>query len=347
MNAKKTALRTFGNLILTASVATRLLLRRKYDVVLTTTAPPFLPGAAEVNRFIKRTPFVYMVYDLEPNRTAGLGVISQTSPIVKGMRVFQRRVLSRATKVVAIGRCMADLLQKDYSVKDSSLSVVPIGSHDMPFQSNTNTEFRARHGLEGFVLMYAGNFGRYHDFDTILDAAKELRQRAPDVNLVLVGRGAQKKHVQHRVEAEGLTNVRLMDFVDESQYPDMLASADACLVTMEAGLEGTCVPSKFYSILSAARPTVALVASDCEVARCIEEYDCGRVVKQRNAEDLVEAVVCLRENPSLLAEMGQKAREAYEANYNSSDSANEIFQLLVAASRNTELSGEQESFVLR
>ena len=107
------------------------------------------------------------------------------------------------------------------------------------------------------------------------------------------------------------------------------------------------MPSKFYSILAAARPTIALVAPDCEVARCIDEYDCGQTVKQHDSKGLADAIGDFRAHADELSEMGRQARLAYEAKYSSADSAGEIYSLLVAASRTSSVASEQESFVLR
>ena len=333
LNSKNTALRTLGNLVFVFNVLIRLLFSKRYDAVLTTTAPPFLPVAADINRMLRRTPYVYVVYDLEPDRIVGLKLMKPTSPFVAGMKWLQRRWLRRASKVAAIGRCMAHHIERSYDLPKELTAVVPVGSRDIPSLATSESEFRRRHGLSGFVVMYAGNFGRYHDFDTVLKAASSLQAGQSEITFVMVGRGAQRKAVAERVAKEQLHNVRLFDFVPTEEFPDMLAAADVCLVTMESGLEGTCVPSKLYSIMAAARPTVALVAEGSEVALSLNEHRCGFRVVQQNSDALAAALLELKTNYAARLEMGERARTAFEDAFTTDKTAQAFHRLLEKATQ--------------
>jgi glycosyltransferase involved in cell wall biosynthesis len=112
-----------------------------------------------------------------------------------------------------------------------------------------------------------------------------------------------------RVESEKITNVRIFPFVPHEEYSDLLASADVSLVTLEPGMEGICVPSKFYSILASARPTIAMVGESCEVARVIQEAGCGVQIEQRDVNGLVDAICSLKDNPLDVDLMGANARD--------------------------------------
>ena len=62
-----------------------------------------------------------------------------------------------------------------------------------------------------FVVGYSGNFGRAHDFATVLDAAAALRD-LPDVHFLFVGAGAQLAWVKSRTVELGLTNVSFQPY---------------------------------------------------------------------------------------------------------------------------------------
>lgn len=300
-NRKGTALRTLGNLLFVLGVTLFLLFRRrKPDVVFVTTAPPFLPLAARLLKTFRRVPFVYCIYDLEPDRVLGLGVLPASSLFVKMMRRFQGKALRSADRVLAIGRCMAGRLKSGYGLPDSKVAFIPIGAdvESLGSKGVKPTSLASR-----FQVAYSGNFGRYHDFDGILDAARAL----PDVDFLLVGKGAQRAHVEERVRAEGISNIELKDFLDDDAYAAMLARADVCLVTMEKGLEGTCVPSKFYAYMAAGKPTIAIVDPTCEVALALAEQDCGVAVTQGDSTALAESIRTLLANPSRLTSMSKNA----------------------------------------
>lgn len=288
----------------------------RYDLVLIGTAPPILAIVASWYKKLTQTPYLYVVYDLDPDRAVRMGVLSALSPITRILRRCQKSWLRGADQVVVLGRCMREYVMKNYGLSPQQVQVIPIGGdHEAIYPQSMRTRFRAAHGLHGFVVCYSGNFGRYHDFDTVLDAAKILRDTEPSVQFVLVGGGAQKDHVERRVREEAISNVRVLPFVPKEDYNDLLASANVSLVTLEPGMEGLCVPSKFYSILASGRPTIATVSAGSEVARVLAEAACGLQVVQGDTEYLVRAVSHLLHHPEEAARMGCNARAVLEENY--------------------------------
>jgi glycosyltransferase involved in cell wall biosynthesis len=236
---------------------------------------------------------------------------------------------------------MREYLGQAYGLPEHRVEVIPIGSDPNEIvPAPRESRFRALHGIQGFVVLYSGNFGRYHDFDTILDAAKALDKKATDnraarVQFVLVGSGAQKSHIAHRIKDEKIGNVRLFDFVSKEDYADLLATADVSLVTLEPGMEGLCVPSKFYSILASGRPAVAAVSPRSEVARVIDEAQCGVHLSQGDAPQLVDILTFLASHPAEVERMGRNARRVLEERYSTQGLARQYHDtfLWVARSR--------------
>jgi hypothetical protein len=130
---------------------------------------------------------------------------------------------------------MKDFVSRTYQIPDQQIEVAPIPANlNMIKPHDKNTAFRAQNGLSGFVVLYAGNFAQYQDFDTLLDAAKLLKHRK-DVTFAFVGDGAKREYIGQRIADEHITNVRLLPFVPEEQLCDMLASADVSLVHAGTG----------------------------------------------------------------------------------------------------------------
>jgi glycosyltransferase involved in cell wall biosynthesis len=202
-------------------------------------------------------------------------------------------------------------LARVYVLPEGRVEVIPNWSDpDEIAPLDRETRFRAAHALTGTIVLYAGNFGKYQNFDNILDAAKRLRTSCPDVQFVFVGDGARREYLADRMEREALENCRILPFVPAADFPDLLASADVSLVTLEPGAEGLGVPSKFYNILASGRPTVAIVGEDSEVARVLEEADCGVRVDQGAPEQLAAVLERLHAHPEERARLGRNAREA-------------------------------------
>jgi colanic acid biosynthesis glycosyl transferase WcaI len=312
-NQDSTALRLLAGLYFSLVARRRLLSLPRYDLLLVGTNPPSAPLAALALRRKRHTPYVYLIHDLYPDVAVSLGALRATSKAARVCAWAQRRWLHGAARVVAIGRCMRDYLADRYGLDAEQIEVITNWSRlEGPSCLPAKTQFRARHGLSEFVVLYAGNFGRYQDFGTILDAAAMVRATHPDITFVFVGDGAKRPEIAARMESGAAGNSLLLPFVPDEEFADLLAAADVSLVTLEAGAEAIGVPSKFYNILASGRPTVAVVGEGSEVARLIAEESCGLRVAQGDAAGLVQAVVQLAANPETAAQMGERARSAFE-----------------------------------
>ena len=323
--------RSLCNIVLALKSAWRLMTLPKYDVILVTTAPPFMPMAAYIVNKLKRTPYAYLVYDLEPDRACRLGAVKCNNLPAKMLRKAQGKWLRASGKVVAIGRCMKALIQDVYSVADSAIEVVPVGVDEasIRFASYPVTSPSEPTRLR---VVYSGNLGRYHDFDTLLDCAKQLSPT--DYEFLIVGSGAKKGHVEARVHDERIANVRCIDPLPFEEYERLLHSADVCFVTMEKGIEGTCVPSKSYSIFAAGRPTLAVASEASELAMGIRDHQCGLVVPPGDKDALLAALREMRQSPEMLVEMADNARHAFLANYTISRTVNQLSEILYAVAGN-------------
>ncbi len=315
LNRKSTPLRFYGNWMLMREVR-RHLLRTRYDAVVVTTAPPAMPQAALDCQRLRGTPYAYIVYDLEPDRTVALGLTTRGGVPARILGSLQRAWLNGATKVVVIGRDMRRIVEERYGVPSERIELLEVGYPGPSVRTEAGgAAFREAHGLTGFLVAYSGNFARYHEFDTALEAAGRLAARGVDMTLLLIGGGHKKAYLQEKIARRGLTNVRMMPFVSNEEYEGLLQASDLSLVSLVPGVEGTCVPSKFYSLLAASRPTLAVMAVGAEVSRTILENGCGVVVLPGDAGAIVEAVVRLSGEPDVLAAMGHAAADAFDAKY--------------------------------
>lgn len=310
----------------------RMLTLPWYDVVFVGTNPPAAPIAASVVARARKARYVYLIHDLFPDVAVAVGALPSNGWMTTACRRAQRRWLNGATRVVAIGRCMRDYLTNVYGLPQERVAVIPNWSDpcSVPYLPR-DTQFRAKHGFTGFLVLYAGNFGQHQDFDTLLDAALLLRDDDSRISFAFVGDGTKREELERRIVSDGLTNVYLFPFVSLGEFADLLASADASLVTLEPGAEGLGVPSKFYNILASGRPTIAVVPPTSEVARVIEEEGCGIRVDQRDAAALASAIRSLASAPEEAQAMGKRARSALERRFTLAQVAEQFHQVFLEA----------------
>ena len=66
-----------------------------------------------------------------------------------------------------------------------------------------------RYGLDrnSFYVCYSGNLGHSQNLPLLVETAKQLQSRMPEVKFVLFGEGAEKETLQNMVAQEQLTNM--------------------------------------------------------------------------------------------------------------------------------------------
>ena len=324
-NIKK---RLMANLRFSWAALRAVIGRHRYDLVLVSTAPPTAPMTAKALLGMTKTPYAYIVYDLFPDVAVALGVLEADSRPAQALYKAQRGWLHSAHRTVVLGRCMADHLVQTYQLPRHRIEVIAVGADSRQVEPKPReTQFRAANNLEDFVVLWAGNFGHHQNFDAILDAAVNLKQSGRRVTFVFVGDGAKREYIANRIRDENIGNARMFPFVPVAQFSDMLASADVSLVALEPGAEGLGVPSKFYNILASGRPTVALVAPGSEVARVLEENECGVRVDQDGAQ-LARVIGEFADDPARVVRMGANARRACEERYSMSQVAHQFYEVL-------------------
>jgi glycosyltransferase involved in cell wall biosynthesis len=328
-NQSSTAMRLLAGCVFSAKALTKLFATRKYDLVLVGTNPPTAPL---VGRWLWQrygTPYCYLVHDLYPDIAIGLGALRRESNIAHIAKECQRTWLRDASAVVVLGRCMREYISTAYQVPKERISVMtnwcdPRDIIPMPKE----TAFRAKHGLTGFLVVYAGSIGRSQGLDTVLDAAKLLQTSHPTIHFALIGSGDAWKGLLARIADERLRNIQLLPAVPNGEYSEVLASADASLVSLDTSMDGLAVPSKSYNILSSGRPLIALMSAASEVSRMVVEHHCGVQVDQGNAEQLAAVIAGLFTNPAQGIQMGRNGRAALEQHYTIERIAEQYGQLL-------------------
>jgi colanic acid biosynthesis glycosyl transferase WcaI len=175
---------------------------------------------------------------------------------------------------------------------------------------------RRKWGLENkFVVGYSGNLGRAHEFDTVLAASERLRHD-PRIVFIFIGGGHRMDELERIVKSRHLdASFLLVPYQDRINLKHSLGVPDVHWISLKPAVEGMIVPSKFYGIAAAGRPTIAITAHDGEIARLIQEHSCGLVIEPGQADALAEAITRLSNDPQSLAAMGQRARAMLEAHF--------------------------------
>lgn len=288
-------------------------------VVVAKTDPPLISITASWAVRWRGARLVNWLQDVFPEVAVELGVNALAGRLGAWVRTWRNASLKAADMNVVIGQRMA-LKIRNCGVDADKVRVVSNwvdGGVITPISPETNP-LRINWDLTGkFVVMYSGNMGRAHEFETILDAATLLQSDTRFVFL-FVGGGNQRGPLGSAVASRALSNIQFRPYQPRDQLGLSLSVGDVHLISLRPELEGLIVPSKFYGVLAAGRPVVFVGAVDGELAQQIGLADCGVVAEQGDARGLADLLERLANMPSMCERLGSNGRRLFDGELNQS-----------------------------
>ena len=295
--------------------AWNLLTLPRHDIVMALTLPPLIGLLALVVCRLRGMKLVALVEDIYPDVGVALGTFSEGGLLARLLDRLNRLVLSKADRVIVLGDCMREkVAAKIGSGAEGRIDVIhnwADGKKIRPLAAGEKNCFVEEHDLQGrFVVQFSGNFGMVNDFDTPLEAARLLKDRA-DIIFLFIGDGVRAGEIREFVSRHELPNVRVLPYQPRENLLYSLAAGHAHLVTLAEGLAGLSVPSKTYGILAAGRPVIFVGDPGSDIARLVAEHNCGAVVRTGQATQLAGIITAWANEPDAMAKLGDDARALF------------------------------------
>ncbi len=182
--------------------------------------------------------------------------------------------------------------------EDAGMDAVPnVGSGDLE---------------ECFVVTFIGTLGASVEFQPVIDAAKRLVEKAPDVLIIVVGEGPH--YEKYRRSAADLPNLRWTGRVGRNAIPPVLKAAHAGIVPYRSTYNLQLgIPNKIGEYLAAGLPLLSGLTG--RVARLVSEFEVGLSYRIDDPKDLMECILRLRNEPKLCEEMSRSARALYQKEF--------------------------------
>jgi colanic acid biosynthesis glycosyl transferase WcaI len=299
------------------------------DIVVAKTDPPLLSVTLSHVAAWRGARLMNWLQDVFPEVAVTLAPGILPKPLQAPLMSMRDRSLKSATMNIVLSEGMRERVCAR-GVEPGKTIVIPnwADTKTLTPRAAAASFTRRRLGLtDRFVIGYSGNFGRAHEFDTLMTAAKLLNDDARFAFL-MTGGGARSQGLQHAVAQAHLTNFHFQGYQPAQWLSDSMAAADIHLVSLLPALEGLIVPSKVYGILAAGRPVVFIGDTRGDIAQLIREHDCGISVAVGAGAQLAEGFRSLRADPARVQLMGVNARRLALARYTGEHAAEDWLRLL-------------------
>lgn len=290
------------------------------DVIVSLTTPPYIAWAAVAHkRLHPRARVVLWNMDCYPEAAERLGKLKPGGTVASAMRSLNRSLFRQLDHLISLDRAMDALLMSQYAPGARPLpsTVIPnweplefyAAEPKPPVWSGL-----ARHGIsDRFVVLYLGNMGQGHEFETVLAAAEALRQ--DPVTFLFIGGGGRQQEVKTAAERRGLANVVVTDYVPRSELKSVMASAGCTLISLRNDCLGVMSPSKLHANLAMGVPVLFIGPRGCNVDEAVDRFACGASMRIGDVEGVVAFVRDGLEDTSRFRAYRERAREAFDALY--------------------------------
>jgi glycosyltransferase involved in cell wall biosynthesis len=280
-----------------------------YDLVMLTTEPPYLPILGYFIYRLTKFPYVCLLYDIYPDIVVKLGMLPSHNPLVKIWHWFNRKTWQHAQAIIVLSPSMRQQVLRHCPQAADKTFVIhswcdPQEVQPIPKELNW---FAQEHKLnQKFTVLYSGNMGRCHDMETILGAAKLLKDEP--IQFVFIGGGSKMKALIEEMQAASLKNYTFLPYQEKKDLAYSLSAADLALVSLDAGMEDVIAPSKLYGLLAAGRPIAAICEKHSYLRDIISDAGCGASIDIGQSQQLADFIRYLSKSPQQVEVMGEAGR---------------------------------------
>ena len=200
-----------------------------------------------------------------------------------------------------------ELIHNSYGINNDKIDVISHGIDESIFT------FTKKNRQKVFTLMYSGSLNTSYDFDIILNAAKNLKDK--NIQFIIRGKGKQLSYLQKQKIEFQIDNLIIdSSFVPVEKLSSILSKADVLLVPMVKGDSiNASLPTKILESQAIGRPIIS--CSSGAIGDYVQTTNSGINVNEGDFDGFLKAILKLESNEQLCQEFGQNGRNFIEKNH--------------------------------
>ena len=291
-----------------------LFIKDSFDKILVFEPSPITVGIPAIIAKIKfKAPIYFWVQDLWPASISAAGGIRNTF-ILNIFNQLTKVIYNHSHKILLQSKAFIPYICNQ-GINNDKLIYYP-NTTEVYYQFKLPVIYLLNSMPKGFRVMFAGNIGEAQSFDTLLKAAKLLKEEGVTVNWLILGEGRLKVYVHKKVIEYNLQdNFILLGSFPSEMMPDYFSCADMLLVSLKDDpIFSMTIPSKIQSYLACGKPIITSLNG--EGSRIVQEAKAGFTSKAEDPIDLannLKKALCLTQVE--LKNLGENSRNYFEKEF--------------------------------
>lgn len=315
-------------------------IHQRPDIIVATSPQFFCALGGYLISRLKRVPFVLEIRDLWPESIVAVGAMKRNA-VIRLFEGIEKYLYEKSDHIVVVTNAFKAFIEQK-GIDAGKISIIKNGAdlstYGRPLDPIQLESLREQLGFRGkFVASYLGTIGMAHRVDVIFEAAQRCNDA--DVVFLVAGTGAERKNLEVMQDRARLHNFVLLDKQPKDLVPYLLALSDVSVVHLAASpLFRTVIPSKVFEAMAMERPIVLGVEG--ETKEIVEEAHAGIPITPENADELLEAVLRLKNDRVLYSGMAASGKSYVHRWHNRSRLAREYWKLLEDVQEKTTKMGQ-------
>jgi glycosyltransferase involved in cell wall biosynthesis len=270
------------------------LLKTDWDIAHASDLDTYIPALLAAK--IKRKRIVYDIFDFYADEVILPGVLRNC---IAGLDIFLMR-FADAVIIVDPSR-----LKQIGKTEDAGVLVIYNSPEDLvSFPVSSQKQKR-----DSFLIFFAGFLIPGRDFETIVQAAKDIG----NIQVIIAGFGSLRERLVSLAQRESH-----LTFIGRIPYTEVIRrtlESDLLFAFYDPGVPNNryASPNKLFEAMMCGKPI--LVNEGTSMADIVRKENCGLVVPYEDIRALKEALCLLKDNPDMGKQLGANGRKAYEQQY--------------------------------
>lgn len=217
-------------------------------------------------------------------------------------------ILDKVDKIFTISEYNKQYMEREIGVS-TEMKVVHAGIRPEKFETTENTEPHR--------LLTVSRLTEKKGLGYAIDAISKVAESYPEVDYRIVGSGEDEAKIQQQIDRCGLRdNVTLLGNISDEELISELDRAQAfllpCIIAQNGDRDG--IPVALMEAMSMETPPISTAISG--IPELITNNQDGLLVKPRDSEGMRDAIFDVFQNPTHASEMGKRARQKIESEFN-------------------------------
>lgn len=282
------------------------------DILIASSGPITIGIPALIARWVKGRRFVFEVRDLWPQGAIENGLIR--GKLMERLSYgFEALCYRNAELVVAASIGMEDSIRRRHP--RTRTLVIPNASDIELFGNGPDIEFPASIDTGKKTFLYTGSLGLMDAVGDVIEGFAALDDLS-DIQLVIIGDGAERRMLQQRVAELGLgANIHFIGLIPKVQVAGWYKIALASFVVFkDFPVWSTVSPNKMFDSFAAGVPIIQNTGG--WIRDLVAEQACGLNANMGDPQSMAECIRRISTDDALRMELGRNARRMAETTFN-------------------------------